>query len=197
MVYYEPAVWNLASIAEMLYEYGIIVFLLVFTIIFAVLQKTNILGTGKKNLNIIIALVMGLMVIVPHISGTYPYGADVVDIINSALPQVSLLAIAGIMLLMLIGLFGGESRWMGGALSGWIAILSFIFIVIIFTSAAGFWENFYIEDYIGSDTLTMVLIVLVFGVIVWYITREPTPAEGAGRLLRFGEEVGKFFGGKK
>jgi hypothetical protein len=169
----------------------------VFTIVFAVMQKTNILGAGKKNLNMIIALIMGLMVVIPHITGAYPYGADVVEIINAALPQVSLLAIAGVMLLMLIGLFGGEARWMGGALSGWIALLAFIAVIIIFTSSAGWWENFYIEDYIDGDTLTMLLIVFVFGIIVWYITREPTPSEGASRLFKFGEELGNFFGGKK
>ena len=47
----------------------LIPFILVFTIVFAVLQKTKILGDGKKNYNVMIALVMALAVVIPHIFG--------------------------------------------------------------------------------------------------------------------------------
>src|SRR3989344_1351569 len=38
-------------------------FLLVFTIVFAILEKTNILGEDKKNFNVIIALVIGALLV--------------------------------------------------------------------------------------------------------------------------------------
>ena len=56
-------------------------FLLIFTLVFAVLQKTEILGDDKKNFNVIIALVLGLLFVVPHIAGAYPIGYDPVQFI--------------------------------------------------------------------------------------------------------------------
>ena len=46
-------------------------FLLIFTLVFAIMQKTKILGEDKKNFNVIIALVMALLVVIPHITSSY------------------------------------------------------------------------------------------------------------------------------
>jgi len=72
---------------------------LVFTIVFATLQKTKILGEDenkkpRKNFNAVIALVMGLAVVIPHVIGSYPPDGDVVNIINNALPNVSVVLVA-------------------------------------------------------------------------------------------------------
>ena len=76
-------------------------FLLVFTIIYAVMQKTKILG-DKKNFNVIIALVIALTFVVPHVIGYYPLGYDPVQVMNESLPSVALVAVAAVMLLILI-----------------------------------------------------------------------------------------------
>ena len=114
--------YNLQDFVMILESWGLtdvmLPFLLIFVIIFAVLQKARILGEDKKKFNVIIALVMGLLVVIPHVLNYYPPNGDPVDIMNQALPQVSLIAVAVIMLLILIGLFGGESKWMGSSLSG-------------------------------------------------------------------------------
>ena len=173
-------------------------FLLIFTVVFAVLQKTNIMGAGKKNFNVIIALVLSLTAVIPHVTGTYPEGYDVIQILNNALPQVSLIAVAAIMLMLLVGLFGAESKWMGGSLSGWMAILSFFIIIFIFGGAAGWWTD--ITEWISwwdEDTAALVVIILVFGVIIWYVTKPETKGEGAVKFGKIIEDVGNIFGGKK
>ena len=68
-------------------------FLLIFTVIFAILQRSKILGIDRKNFNVVVALVIGLLVIIPHITGTYPYDRDVVNILNNAIPQISIFII--------------------------------------------------------------------------------------------------------
>ena len=45
-------------------------FLLIFTVIFAIMQKTKFLGEGKKNFNVVIALVIALIVVLPHVTKT-------------------------------------------------------------------------------------------------------------------------------
>jgi len=81
-------------------------FLLVFTIIYAVLLKTKILG-DRKNFNVIIALILGLLFVIPHILGTYPLGYDPVRVLNETLPSISLVSVAAIMLLILLGILTG------------------------------------------------------------------------------------------
>lgn len=166
-------------------------FLLIFILIFATLQKTNILGAGKKNFNVMIAVIIGLLVIIPHLTNTYPPGRDVVQIINTSLPQVSLIAVAIIMALLLIGLLGGESTWLGGSLSGWIALLAFGAVIYVFGSSMNFWDNTF-SDWFGPDTTSIIIIILVFAIIVWYITRDAS-AEKATKGFHLLNEFGNMF----
>ena len=82
----------------------ILPFLLVFTIIFAILEKTRILGTAKikgeelpnRNLNSMVAFVVGLLTVAT---------ANVVRTINESLPNVVLLTVVGVSFLIMIGVF--------------------------------------------------------------------------------------------
>ena len=66
---------------------------------------------------------------------------DVVDIMNRALPQVSLVVVAIIMLMVLLGIFGGEAELVGMKLGNWVAVISLIIIIWIFGAAAGWWGS--------------------------------------------------------
>ena len=122
------SLYELSGFIEALESWGIadvlLPFILVFAIVYAVLDKVKIFGDEKRNINMVIALVVGLSVVIPHVLDSYPPGADVVDMINIILPQVSLVAIAFIMVLVLVGVFGGE--WIGKSISGWLALLAAI-----------------------------------------------------------------------
>ena len=83
--------------ARMLDQWNIqvvLIFLLIFVIIYAILQKTRVLGEGKKNLNIMIAVIVGLLVVIPHVTGRFPPNADPVIIIGDALPSISIVLVA-------------------------------------------------------------------------------------------------------
>ena len=104
------ATYNFADAIEALESWGladvILPFILIFTLIFAILQKSKILGEDKKNFNVVVSLVVALSVVIPHVLDTYPPGYDVVELINSILPQISLVAIAFLTVLLLAGLVG-------------------------------------------------------------------------------------------
>lgn len=153
-------------------------FLLIFTVIFAILQKTKFLGEEKKNFNVVIALVIALIVVLPHVTNTYPPDADVVDIINRAIPNVSIVVVAIVMLLLLVGIWGTQVNWAGSSLSGLVAIASFIGIIYIFGVSAGWFKTGWLGRWFSNpNTQAVVLIILVFGVLIWYITREPGAKE--------------------
>ncbi len=179
-------------------------FILVFTLVFAILQKSKIFessgseGGRTKPFNIVIALAMSLAVVIPHVLGYYPPGADIVDIINSALPQVSIILVAVLMALLIIGLFGGRAEWKG-PLTGWIAFLSFIVIGYIFGRAAGWF--IYLPDWLywldNPDTQALIVVVGVFALIIWYITKEETPADKEQAVDKFRDSWSKLFGGNE
>ncbi len=160
----------------------ILPFILVFTVVFAIMQKVKPLGAESdaktKSYNVVIALVMSLAVVIPHVLGYYPANADVVNIINAALPQVSIVLVAILMVLLIVGLFGGKAEW-GSSLSGWIAIFAFIIVTYIFGRAAGWFE--YLPSWLywldNPDTQAMLLVIAIFALVIWFITKEDRPKE--------------------
>ncbi len=167
-------------------------FLLIFTIVYAVLQKSNILGREKKNFNVIISLVIALSVIIPHVLDTYPSGLDVVDIINESLPQIALIAVAFVMLLILAGLVGVDIA--GKSMAGLFVAIAIIAVVAIFGGSAGLWESEWLYNAVGEGTVSVIIMILVFGLVIWFITREKKePGEKMGGWLK---DVFDYLAGK-
>lgn len=185
---------NFVTVVQSLENLGImdvlLPFILVFTIVFAIMQKVKPLGsdTGRtKPFNVIIALVMAFAVVVPHVMGVKP---SVVDIINRALPNVSVVLVAILMVLLIVGLFGGKAEW-GTKASGWIAIIAFILVFFIFGRAAGWFQ--YLPSWLywldNPDTQAMIIVVAVFAIIIWYITKE----EPEKKKETFADHMGALF----
>src|SRR3989344_7034227 len=78
-----------------IYEY-LLPFLLIFSITFAIFEKTKILGTEKKNINIIVSIIIGLVFVTQF---------SLVSTLNSFLPKISLFIVVAVMALILFGIF--------------------------------------------------------------------------------------------
>ncbi len=182
--------WDFRNMIYSLEQIGVLdvimPFILIFTIIYAVLQKTKIMGKDskgnpRKNFNVIIALVMALAVVIPHVTGRNLYGISVVDIINNALPNVALVAVIIVMILLTIGVFGKEFD-IGEGFGGVFVIFAFLVIGFIFAASAGLFRYgslphwlYFIYD---SQFQALVVTLLVFGVIIYFITKEEKPEKG-------------------
>jgi len=194
---------TLGNLAESLESIGfvdvLLPFLLIFTVIFAVLEKTKILGEGKRNLNVGLSFIFALLVVVPHVTGNFPAGYDPVAVINAALPSVSLVVVAIIALLILIGVFAGDKLVFGMSSAGWIGLFSLITIVFIFGSAAGWWQTGFLqwlEGLFGSDVVAVVVMLLVFGIIIAFVTGGGE-GEKVGAMGRIGSALNDLIGGRK
>ena len=149
-------------------------FVLIFTIIFAVLQKIKIFGEEAKRFNAIIALAITLTAIVPHILGTYPPGMDVIAIMNASLPETVLLIVAVVLLMVMLGLLWGE--WPEySAVSGIAALVGGVLLVGIFVSNI---IDVPILSWISPEVQTLIIVLVVFGLIFLYVTWEPGPKAG-------------------
>ena len=173
-----------ARIGDLFIQGGIVdfvlPFLLVFTLIFAILQKSelfkhkvNNVDVPNKNVNVAIALVIGLIFVIPHITSTYPQGYDPVNIINQSLPGIGVVIVASLMMLIMVGLFGRE---IGDSLRSVILFTGIGFIIYIFGASLNWWggpSNTF--SWWTSETTELAIIFIVFGLIVYFITREPKP----------------------
>jgi hypothetical protein len=168
---------------------ALLVFILVFTLVFAILQKTKIIGEGKKNFNVIVSLILALFTVIPHILGNVPAEKDPVFIISNSLPSVSVIVVAILGVLLLVGVFGKNLDIAGTSLATMVALGSFAIIVFIFGASAGWWNDFppmlnFLND---SDTRSVLITLLVFAIVIWFVTSDDDGVNvggGLGNLLK-------------
>ncbi len=184
---------SFTNLAQYFQAYGVMDFLLpfilVFTILYAVTAKLA-LFKDHKQFRVVIALVLSLLFVVPHIVGTYPLGYDPVQVMNESLPSISLVSVAAIMVLLLMGIFGAD---FSAAAAPWIAIVSLGFVVYIFGASLNLWQGPYDVFYWWSADVTELMVVLfIFGLVVWFIVKEPSRQGEKGLFSRLEDTVGKY-----
>lgn len=154
----------------------ILPFILIFTLLFAVLQKVKLFGpdSGSKKYNIVFAIIIASITVIPHVTGTYPPNADVINIINNSLPQIALVIVAILMVLLMTGIIGGgEPKFDFGK---WIGAIAFVIVAYIFGASAGWWNLYGFFNYFSDpNLLTVVILLLVFGGVIWFVTHEKEP----------------------
>jgi len=151
-------------------------FVLIFTIVYAVGDKIPFF-TGadplKKKFRTVMALVISLLVIIPHVVN--PGRFDVVSIIIQSIPQVALLLVAAMMIMYTLASTDAGTSF-GKDVSkvkyGVIAIVLLIFAENLFSYGSyGLISQFrYLHWFGGGDIQAIVLMVVLFAGIVMFIT---------------------------
>ncbi|MFC1691116.1 hypothetical protein ACFL0W_02940 [Nanoarchaeota archaeon] len=163
-------------------------FLLIFTIIFAVLEKTRIFGVdtiegieySKKNINSIIAFVIAFVVIA---------SSEIVFAINASLAKIILLLMLSFSFLLLIGVFyeNDEEVALEGRWKLLFMLIMFVGVVLIFLhsipTARGSNWLYAIFAYIysvwsdaASAAVVFIIIAVIFMLIVLYGGNKPKVA---------------------
>jgi hypothetical protein len=136
-------------------------FLLVFVLIFAILQKTKLLGDGKRQIDAMIGALIGLILI------GFPFSRDL--IVN----MIPFLAVAAVMLLVIMLLFGFVFAKEKDVLTEWVKIgivtVILISFVIFFLVIAGWWNIFINFVFGGTNSnivSTVVFIIVIAGAVI-------------------------------
>ncbi|MEK6940113.1 MAG: hypothetical protein AABX31_05280 [Nanoarchaeota archaeon] len=171
----ESAFRGMIAFLNKLGVYDVILpFLLVFTIIFAILEKTKIFGTEKdgmtkKNINAMVAFVIGFLVIA---------STKLVGVINEVMANVVLLVILGVCFLLLVGVFfTGKEEFSLKEMPVYLQIFTaimFLGIIVIFLNALGWLQTIFdLFENINADwAATLIFIIIIIGFMVW-ITYTP------------------------
>ncbi len=144
-------------------------FVLVFTLIFAILQKTKILGDESQRANVIIGLVIGLFLI------AFPSARDIVVLL---MPFLAVVAVILLVFMLLYGFIVGKKD--GDVLGkGWKiafgAILSVAFVTFLLM-ITGYWDlvwNFMFNTNTGyAIWINGILIAIIIGAVVAVVKGE-------------------------
>ena len=165
----------------------ILPFLLVFTIVFAVFERTKVLGTEevggtkttKKNLNAMVAFVTAFLVIA---------SSRLVTVINESLGNIVILLLVSVCFLVLVGTFYKESEDVYLKEGPWrtlFMIIMFIGVLLIFLHAIKmdsgepflyFLWNFVLYN-ISSTAVSSIILIIVVIAFMFIIVREPKRAK--------------------
>ena len=167
------------SLADILYQWEylgvfdiILPFLLIFAIVFGVLNSTRFMGE-HKGVYVIVALVIGLM--------SLRWRFFLSDFLSELFPRLGIGLGILIALMILVGLFiaNDERRYWGWGL----AALGFIIaLTIVYQSFDRL--GFYLSGY-GTDSVGLIILaVLLIGIII-------AVAAGGSRTSSPGEKIGK------
>jgi hypothetical membrane protein len=151
-------------------------FMLVFTIVFAILEKTKVFGTEeidgkkytKKNLNAIAAFVIAFLVVA---------SSELVEVITKVSSNVVILLLLAILFLMLVGSFfkEGEPVHLQGGWNVLFMIIMFVGIVLIFLDALGWLEDTW--EFLGGSAqgegIGAIILIVIIVLFMVFIVREP------------------------
>ena len=170
--------------------------LLIFAVVFGVLQRIKLFKThkmewdkenkkwvpaktdektkevpmvGDRKINGILAIIIALVVVLPHAARVYHAGLDPVLMIYQFLPNTTVILIAILAVVLLFGLAEANVRSSLQLLLGIIAagVLVFLIALAVFP---GFFPTF---DFLRDPSVQAVLlIVLVAGLVIYFAMRE-------------------------
>lgn len=164
---------------QTLLDYGlldaVLPFLLIFAIVFGILQQIKIfrLDSDKPNkaINGTLAMLIAAMVVGPHVLGLWPPGADPVLMIMDILPEATVLLVAIFLVVLLLGLSGGAMpsamTWIVGLVA--LALLAFTIIMAILP---GFFFPA-LEFLRDPGVQAAIIIILIVGLVIFFVFREP------------------------
>lgn len=159
----------------------ILPFLLVFTIIFAILEKSKVLGTeviegeklAKKNLNAMVAFVIAFLTVA---------SSQIVKVINQTAAHVVILLLLSVFFLILVGSFWKEGEGPFSLEGKWnilFMVIMFIGIVLIFLNALEyngkswltiFWD--WLKNFNNSEAVSSIVLLVVILFFMWYVTKS-------------------------
>ena len=147
------------------YEY-ILPFLLVFSVVFAILEKVGIFGEDKTQINAVVASVMGLLLIAEQ---------SIVNILNLFLPNVAMVIVVILMFLLVASMISGHGS--GNELTGFVKFVTWaagIVGVIVLVTMLAPQFNWRLSRYETEALISLGVSFALIGGIIYLVVKKPT-----------------------
>ncbi|HLF55012.1 MAG TPA: hypothetical protein VI612_04800 [Candidatus Nanoarchaeia archaeon] len=158
--------------------------ILIFAIIFAILQKVAIFKVKKgandvpdRKINGILALAIAMLIVIPHTVGYYPPEMDPIRIINQFLPNTMILLVAIVLSMILIGLVAKDKPPQPiHFIMGLIAIIALLAVIIkaAFPAFVPRWA-------MDQNTQALIIVLLTMALVAWFVMSPPREPTAAGQ----------------
>ena len=142
----------------------ILPFVLVFTLIFAILQKTQLLGEGKKQIDSLIGLMVGLILI------AFPFSRNIVV---ELMPFLAVSAVILLVFMLLYGFIMGKNKGdvLGVAWIKWVLItIVALALITVVLMIGGWWDYvydlFFKREASSQVWVNILLIVVLAGAVI-------------------------------
>ncbi|RME31268.1 hypothetical protein D6789_03250 [Candidatus Woesearchaeota archaeon] len=159
-------------------------FLLIFTIVYALLDKTRVLGVErigdkefpKRNINSMVAFVVGFIIVA---------STQLVAIISDIIANTVMLLLLIVLFMLLAGTMQRDDG-QGFQVEGWyknaFMVIMFVGIILIFLNAFGWLQAlwFWLLGSWNSQFLGVIIMLLIFAGVIWWITSDPARKAARG-----------------
>jgi hypothetical protein len=206
---YSPGGSKLQGLVQYLLDFGfqdfILPTILIFAVIFAILQQIkifqapkmewkaqvkkwevvkdqqgNVIMTGNKRINSVLAIVISLLVVIPHAAGFYDPSYDPVILISTFLPETSIVLVALFVVMLLLGLAGAG---MPSAMQLFIAAIGAGILVLVF--AMNMFPAFLPTlDFLRDPAIQALIVVMLTMGLVGYWVMKPEGGEELPTTLK-------------
>lgn len=185
----DSAFGNAISFLDQLGVFDIVLpFFLVFTLVFAYLEKTKVFGTQtykssdsgdtyelpRKNLNSVVSLTTAFFVVA---------SSQLVSIVSEVASQTVLVLMLGFSFTLVVGAFHEETEdgfYLSGGWATLFQVIAFVAIAFIFLNALGWLEviSDFLEDSLTNEAASTALMVLILAGLIWFVVGgNPVPDE--------------------
>lgn len=147
------------DISGLSYFVPLVSFLLVFLILFAVLNKTKLVGDNKW-VQLFVAFLISTLFIVTARPKEY---------ILNVVPWFAVLLVSAFLILALTGLVGGLEDWSKGVGKIFVVIMAILFLVAAYYALAGAPEFERFKDWLTASTVAGAIILLAITALVSWV----------------------------
>jgi len=137
-------------------------FLLVFFIVFAILEKTKIFGEGKKQINALVSFIIGLIFI-----GV----AYTTEVVTNMVLFLTVALITMFIAMLIWGFIAGEAKIEGKPVKIIFGVALAIAVIIALLWSTGYYDNMYTwlfkQDWSGTFWTNLLFIAAIIGAVVF------------------------------
>jgi len=133
-------------------------FVLIFVVVFAILDKTELLGKKRKDVNAVVGLIFALVAVgVPAAVG----------VLANLIPLIAILIVILLAWFLVFGFIGSRFKtdWSEGMKKTFLAVIGVVILAII-TWATGLFDYISLNDALSAQVMQIVLLIGVIAAII-------------------------------